>query len=49
MVGWVFGGRLLFGKGAVEEPRYYREVTAFVVGGENDGVFVFGRHGELEP
>jgi hypothetical protein len=37
---------LLGFKGLFEEPDYDGEVTAFVVGREEDGVFVAGRHCE---
>ena len=29
---------------SLEEPADYGEVTALVVGGEDDGIFLFGRH-----
>ena len=31
----------------LEEPADYGEVAAFVVGGEDDRVLFFGRHGEI--
>lgn len=44
--GWgLGGGDVLLGEHALEEPGGDGEVAAFVVGGEEDGVFVLGRHG----
>lgn len=34
----------LFGEGFGEQPRYYGQVAALIVGGQEDGVLVFRRH-----
>ena len=38
------GGDGLSCESSLEEPADYGEVAALVVGGEDDGVFLFGRH-----
>ena len=40
-----FPVEVVFGEGAGEEPDYDGEVSALVVGGKDDAVFFFGRHG----
>lgn len=31
---------MLFGEGAIQQPCYYRKISAFIVGGDNDSILV---------
>lgn len=31
---------MLFSEGAIQQPCYYGKISAFIVGGDNDGIFV---------